>query len=163
MNAAAIARQTSLSCICLLLIGSPFIAPPVMAQDTNPANEARVLEVTASPSSRGYTFSVTIASPDTGCDRYADWWEVATPEGELLYRRVLLHSHVSEQPFTRSGGPVEIAGDRPVIIRTHMHPGGYSVNAFSGTVDTGFTATTLDTDFAPELATQAPLPTSCAF
>jgi len=64
---------------------------------------AEVQSVKATGKSNSYTFAVTIKSPDIGCDRYADWWEVITPEGELLYRRVLLHSHVDEQPFTRTG------------------------------------------------------------
>ncbi len=60
---------------------------------------AEVSEVEATGQANNYTLAVTVSSPDTGCDSYADWWEVITPEGELLYRRVLLHSHVDEQPF----------------------------------------------------------------
>lgn len=53
---------------------------------------AEVSEVKATGQANKYTFAVTVKSPDTGCDRYADWWEVITPEGELIYRRVLLLS-----------------------------------------------------------------------
>ena len=127
--------------------------------DSTSGNEAKILDVSIS----GPTFSVTVSSPDTGCDRYADWWEVVTPEGELIYRRVLLHSHVNEQPFTRSGGPVNVAGDRPLIVRVHMHPDGYSPEAFSGTINGGFSAVTLESDFSLQLTEQEPLPTSCAF
>jgi len=67
---------------------------------------ARVTKVTVSGEANNYNFSVTIASPDTGCDQYADWWEVFTEDGVLIYRRILAHSHVTEQPFTRSGGAV---------------------------------------------------------
>lgn len=140
---------------CLVLLSIVLMTQVATAS----ANEAKVLDVSTS----GPTFSVTISSPDTGCDRYANWWEVVTPEGELIYRRVLLHSHVTEQPFTRSGGPVNVAGDRPLLVRVHMTPDGYSPNAFIGTIDGGFSETTLDQDFAIQLAEQNPLPTACAF
>jgi hypothetical protein len=61
------------------------------------------VEVTGEPGARAFT--VTVRSPDTGCERYADLWEVVSTDGDLRYRRVLAHSHVDEQPFTRSGGP----------------------------------------------------------
>jgi len=76
------------------------------------------VEVTGSPNA--YQFSVKIASPDTGCEQYADWWEVLSEDGQLLYRRILLHSHVNEQPFVRSGGPVNIPlFQRDVIFNPH--------------------------------------------
>ncbi|HJN27098.1 MAG TPA: hypothetical protein QF604_04200 [Candidatus Latescibacteria bacterium] len=42
---------------------------------------------------------------------------MVTTEGQLLYRRVLLHSHTNEQPFARSGSPVPIASDQQVWVR----------------------------------------------
>jgi hypothetical protein len=52
-------------------------------------------------------------------------WEVVDVTGEaLLYRRILGHSHVSEQPFVRSGGPVSATSD-VVIVRSHGNVGGY--------------------------------------
>ena len=124
---------------------------------------AKVTEVQATGASNNYTFAVTVNSPDTGCDRFADWWEVITPEGELLYRRVLLHSHVDEQPFQRTGGKVAIAPEREVIVRVHMSDSGYSPVAQTGTVKSGFTATTLEPDFASNLESVEPLPQGCAF
>lgn len=50
----------------------------------------------------GWRFDVTVASSDTGWEKYADRWEVRSPGGEVLGTRVLLHPHVEEQPFTRS-------------------------------------------------------------
>lgn len=110
-----------------------------------------------------YNFSVTVQSPDTGCDAYANWWEVITPDGELLYRRILAHSHVDEQPFTRSGGPVEVGATDEVIVRSHMHPTGYIPQAMKGTPTTGFTSTILPEDFAQALAEAEPQPGGCAF
>ncbi|WP_156820094.1 hypothetical protein [Synechococcus sp. PCC 7336] len=134
----------------------------VFAQE-GAAMVADVLNVSVSGNPGSYTFSVTIASPDTGCDRYADWWEVLTPEGELLYRRVLLHSHVSEQPFARSGGPVAIAGDREVLVRAHMHPDGYGGQAMRGTSESEWEAVESAAEFAAVLEKQPPLPQNCAF
>ncbi|MDJ0576639.1 MAG: hypothetical protein QNJ65_15910 [Xenococcaceae cyanobacterium MO_234.B1] len=132
---------------------------PVLA--TN--NTAQVLKVEATGEANNYTFAVTVRSPDTGCDRYADWWEVITPSGELLYRRVLLHSHVNEQPFRRTGGKVKIQPQQEVIVRVHMHPDGYSSMAQQGTVKDGFKAIALPEDFATQLASVEPLPKNCAF
>ena len=132
---------------------------PVLA--TN--NTAQVLKVEATGEANNYIFAVTVSSPDTGCDRYADWWEVITPSGELLYRRVLLHSHVNEQPFKRTGGVVKIQPQQKVIVRVHMSPDGYSLMAQQGTVKDGFKAIALPEDFAASLANVEPLPTNCAF
>lgn len=109
------------------------------------------------------TFAVTIRSPDTGCDRYADWWEVLTEDGELLYRRVLAHSHVREQPFIRSGGPVQLTASQVAIVRAHMHPAGYGTQAMRGTIATGFAAIDLPKGFAAAAATEEPQPPPCTF
>ena len=85
------------------------------------APAADVIGVQVSGAPGAYQFNVTIKSPDTGCQQYADWWEVVSEDGRLLYRRVLLHSHVDEQPFTRSGGPVPIQADTVVWVRAHEH------------------------------------------
>jgi len=115
-------------------------------------------------STSGSSFSVTISSDETGCDRYADWWEVVSADGtQLVYRRILAHSHVSEQPFTRSGGPVDIPDDREVVVRAHMNPTGYGGGAMRGSVAGGFTEVVLDAGFGAALETAAPLPSGCAF
>lgn len=124
---------------------------------------ADVISVDVSGEESAYRFSVGISSPDTGCDQYADWWEVVSQEGELIYRRILLHSHVEEQPFVRSGGPVSIAVDSVVIVRAHMNTDGYGGAAFQGSVQSGFSETDLDPDFAAELAEEPPFPEDCAF
>jgi hypothetical protein len=106
---------------------------------------------------------VEVESEDTGCDQYADWWEVVDQNGSLLYRRILMHSHVNEQPFSRSGGPVETPEYATLIIRVHMHPHGYSRSALKGSVKDGFQPVLLDQGFAESLAEVPPLPDTCAF
>jgi hypothetical protein len=119
------------------------------------------VEVTGAPN--GYQFQVGISSPDTGCEQYADWWEVIAEDGQLIYRRILLHSHVDEQPFVRSGGPVEIGEDTIVIVRAHMNPGGYGGKAMQGSPASGFTEVALSPDFAADVESQPPLPDGCDF
>ena len=124
--------------------------------------EVQAVKVSGSESK--YTFSVTLKSPDKGCSQYADWWEVISADGEnLIYRRILAHSHVNEQPFTRSGGPVKISGNEKVIIRAHMNNLGYGNQAMIGSVKDGFKVVELESDFGNELEKYKPLPTGCAF
>jgi len=124
---------------------------------------ANVINVQISGESNGYSFHVQVSSPDMGCDQYADWWEVLSEDGQLLYRRVLLHSHVSEQPFTRSGGPVAVDENTVVIIRAHMNEGGYGGAALRGSASGGFETVQLEAGFAAEVEALAPLPDGCAF
>jgi hypothetical protein len=126
-------------------------APPVAVAD--------VLAVTGDER----TLSVTIESPDTGCGQYADWWEVVSEQGELIYRRTLGHAHTDEQPFTRAGGPSGQPADQVVWIRAHMNPGGYGGQAAKGSAASGFTVSPLDAGFAADLATVDPQPEPCAF
>ena len=140
----------------------------ISAETTTPDEKvseetSRVTAVEATPSGSGYSFAVTIESDEAGCDRYADWWEVVTPEGELLYRRILAHSHVDEQPFTRSGGPVLVGEEDVWVVRSHTNTDGYSTQVMQGSIGKGFSPTTLSADFAPELAEAEPRPSGCAF
>ena len=146
--------------------GDPSSGGP--SDDTAPASDdavADVLAVEVSGTEGGYTFAVQLRSPDTGCDRYADWWEVVDAEGNLLYRRILAHSHVDEQPFTRSGGPVAASANAQLWVRAHMHgegtaPDGYGGQLMGGTAASGFSTgeATL-----PALHETPPLPEDCAF
>jgi len=88
---------------------------------------------------------------------------VLSEEGELIFRRVLLHSHVGEQPFRRSGGPVSINEEVVVIFRAHMNNGGYGGSVMKGSVAIGFEHTSLEMDFASDVELQPPLPEDCAF
>ena len=125
---------------------------------------ADVVGVSVSGDAGTYTFAVTVRSPDTGCERYADWWEVVSADGEtLIHRRILGHSHVGEQPFTRSGGPVVVQGDTEIVVRAHLAPGGFGGQAFKGTVDGGLSAWAPSADFGAPLENTQPLPEDCAF
>jgi hypothetical protein len=138
-------------------------AIPTADDISPPSDQAEVLEVKVSGEAGMYSFSVTISSPDEGCNQYADWWEVISQDGELFYRRILLHSHVNEQPFTRSGGPVAIEADTIVLVRAHMHPGGYGSLAMQGSLEGGFEQVELSDDFAADLGETPPLPEGCNF
>lgn len=127
------------------------------------APAADVIGVRVSGAPGAYSFNVTVKSPDTGCQQYADWWEVVSADGRLLYRRVLLHSHVDEQPFTRSGGPVPVQPETVIWIRAHMNSSGYSGAVLKGSVKAGFTKVEPPANFAAALAKQPPLPDGCDF
>jgi len=130
---------------------------------TAPISQAEVLAVNLNGEPGNYSFSVKISSPDEGCNQYADWWEVLSLEGELIYRRILLHSHVDEQPFTRSGGPVPIEAATDVLVRVHMNNSGYSNLAMKGSPEQGFEQVEIDSDFAQGLHKIPPLPGDCNF
>ncbi|CAM4403465.1 hypothetical protein ZORO111903_18915 [Zobellia roscoffensis] len=123
----------------------------------------KVIKIEVSGNGNGYTFNTTIQSPDTGCDQYADWWEIIDLKGNLIYRRILAHSHVDEQPFSRSGSNILLAANTQVYIRAHINSLGYASNVQKGSVENGFMAVQLDSEFAKELEKVEPLPTGCDF
>ena len=124
---------------------------------------ANVISVDVTGSPNQYQFIVAISSPDTGCEQYADWWEVLDENGHLIYRRILIHSHVSEQPFARSGGPIKVSPDTVVIIRAHMNQAGYGGSTMIGTAGTDFTIMDFPPDFDPGIEQEPPLPAGCNF
>lgn len=123
-----------------------------------------IVSVSAIGDANNYTFAVGIRSEETGCEQYADWWEVLDSNEKLVYRRILEHSHPEEQPFVRTGGPVIVAADQMVYVRAHLHGeiSGYST-PFSGTVEGGFFVATVGKDFGRGVETEEPLPTGCLF
>lgn len=127
------------------------------------SSEGQVTSVKANGTNNNYRFSVTIKSPDKGCQQYADWWEVVSEDGALLYRRILAHSHTNEQPFTRSGSSFKLSKEQVVIVRMHMNNSGYSLKGMKGTFSNGFQAYDIPEDFATGLEKQKPLPNGCAF
>ncbi|MEM6925813.1 MAG: hypothetical protein AAF602_02695 [Myxococcota bacterium] len=140
----------------------PATPSPPPTDETATSPEASVTAVSVSGEPGAYTFAVTVASDETGCAQYADWWEVVSADGALVYRRILTHSHPSEQPFTRSGGPVAIAADDEVMVRAHLNQG-YAGVALTGTVASGWSTEVRAEASAVELETAAPQPGSCLF
>ena len=140
------------------------ISKQTNADETIPnEKKAEIVSVTTSGAENNYIFNVGISSPDKGCEQYADWWEVITEEGILIYRRILAHSHVNEQPFTRSGSGITISPDQQVWVRLHMNNTGYSTQVMKGSVSEGFVKAELPVTFASNLETEEPLPSGCAF
>ncbi|MGE0875807.1 MAG: hypothetical protein AB7O31_14180 [Burkholderiales bacterium] len=91
------------------------------------ARDADVVDVKVSRGASGtFNFDVTVKSVDKGWDYYADAFEVLAPDGSLLGRRVLLHPHETEQPFTRDLHGVKIPpGVAKVTVRARHKPAGY--------------------------------------
>lgn len=161
------------SFLLVMALWMSFCSSDVKNATLNPEDEtessettegkATVTDVSVSGADNQYTFSVTISSPDLGCNQYADWWEVIDIDGNLIYRRILAHSHVDEQPFTRSGGPVSISENTEVYIRAHMNTTSYGTVVFKGSIATGFASQNLEADFAQNVEENDPLPEGCAF
>lgn len=124
---------------------------------------ADVTKVSFSGDEGTYNFSITLSSPDEGCNQYANWWEIISEGGELIYRRILAHSHVNEQPFTRSGGTVDIIANQVVWIRAHMNNTGYGGKTFKGSTLSGFSEEMMPDNFALNLENESPQPDGCAF
>ena len=177
-------RALSLFLVTLLSCAAPEAPEPAAAGDgSSEAPASR--DATAAPGSGGarasvtavrvtgtpgaYTFAVTVESDETGCERYADWWEVVRGDESLAYRRILAHSHPDEQPFTRSGGPVPVAETERVVVRAHLRPDGvaapgvYRGQVLEGSVAEGFSPFEAPRDFGAALEGAPPQPSGCAF
>lgn len=142
------------------------------ASGERPYANVTAVAVTGEPGA--YTFAVTVESADIDCSQYADFWEVVSESGALVYRRILEHSHTDDNgttdadapgnTFTRSGGPVEITADEYVIVRAHMNTDGYNGRAMRGTAAATFVdAPDVDADFAADLEDDEPQPGECSF
>lgn len=95
------------------------------------AGQAEIIDVRVSNNQDSFRFDVTLKHDDTGWDHYADGWEVISPAGDVLGKRVLAHPHVNEQPFTRSLSGVRIPqGINTVSIRAHDSVHGYNEKMF---------------------------------
>lgn len=99
------------------------------------AGDVDVVEATIDCDQRVCTISASLLHADTGWDHYADAWRVLLPDGTEIGRRVLMHPHENEQPFTRSQSGIEIPdGVDTVIIEGHDSVHGFSGARFELTV-----------------------------
>ena len=116
-------RLALFGCIALIALAAPAFGQ---------GKGAQIVDATATRQGDGiWRFDVTVSHADSGWEDYADAWEVLKRDGTLLGKRVLLHPHVNEQPFTRSLAGVAIpAGVAEVVIRAHDNVDGYSGNEF---------------------------------
>ena len=134
------------------------------AEKKNPQliDGAVVLNLDVEGTANDYTFNVSLYSRDSGCDKYADWWEVLGEDGELLYRHVFDKSHPDEQPFTSSIESIKITEDKTVIVRAHMNDTGYEARqAWKGSVKNGFKFVRLSENFAASVTKEEPQPPEC--
>lgn len=113
-----IARQIGMLTFAVVLTYVPFAGY---------SGEADVEKVDVSRHADGtFTFHVTVKHGDEGWDHYADRWEVADRNGNVIATRTLLHPHVNEQPFTRSLSKIRIDNNiTQVLIRAHDNVHGY--------------------------------------
>lgn len=133
--------------------GTPTVEPGALA-------DVEGVEMTGGPDA--WTVSVTVRSPDVDCDQYASWWEIVTVDGELVYRRILNHSHADEQPFTRSStGSVSLDADTVYRVRAHLHPAGFGGQVMEGRPGEAFVGIDVDDGWADDLLTADPLPEEC--
>jgi hypothetical protein len=75
------------------------------------AGAVTVVDATVNCRQEHCRVSATLRHADSGWDHYADRYVVLAPDGSELGRRVLLHPHVDEQPFTRGLGNLTIPVD----------------------------------------------------
>ncbi|SLN76848.1 hypothetical protein OCH7691_04212 [Oceanibacterium hippocampi] len=103
-----------------------LVAITIAAAGSAVAGPADVVAVTVEKTGpEVYRFRVTVRHDDSGWDHYANRWEVLDMQGNLLGQRVLMHPHVDEQPFTRSGMisvPMDV---KRVRVRAHDLKDGY--------------------------------------
>jgi hypothetical protein len=105
--------------ILLVFAAAALAATAVFCEEKQVDNLdfAQVTYVKAERQAGGsWTFHVTVRHADGGWKHYADLWQIVDPQsGRVLGKRVLLHPHDQEQPFTRS-----LAGVRLPDEQTHV-------------------------------------------
>jgi hypothetical protein len=102
----------------MLLLGSPFMTL---------ADEVKIEHTVFKKRGDTWTVETTLRHGDTGWEHYADIWRVVDETGKELGKRVLLHPHENEQPFTRSLNGMTIPpGTQIVYVEAHDNVHGWS-------------------------------------
>lgn len=97
------------------LLASTCIATPIAF-----AGEADVVAAEVDCVQQLCSIAASVRHSDTGWSHFADHWRILDLDGNELGRRVLLHPHENEQPFTRRLADVEIPnGIRRIAIEAH--------------------------------------------
>jgi len=99
----------------------------LFAASISHGGEAEVIDAKASCKADRCSFEVTLKHADTGWDHYANKWQILSDNGKILGERILLHPHVTEQPFTRSLSHIKT----PKALRQIMVRGHDSVHGFN--------------------------------
>ncbi len=107
-----------------ILLLAPFLFSSVVQAGSDPKpfktslDYAQVQQVDAVQSKDGsWCFNTQVKHNDQGWEHYADEWQVADLEGNVLGSRKLLHPHDNEQPFTRSLCNIELSDEiRKVVV-----------------------------------------------
>jgi len=102
----------------LLLLGCPFATL---------ADEVKIEHTVFQKRGDAWTVETTLRHGDTGWDHYADIWRLVDDAGKELGKRVLLHPHENEQPFTRSLHGITIPSDTQIVyVEAHDTVHGWS-------------------------------------
>jgi hypothetical protein len=107
-----------LSLSLILLLGFPL---------TTLAGEVKIEHTVFEKRGNAWTVETTLRHGDTGWEHYADAWRVVDEAGKELGKRVLLHPHEDEQPFTRSLNGMTIPSETQIVyVEAHDKVHGWS-------------------------------------
>lgn len=123
------------SFIYMFLIIRLFTIILILNSNITMAGEADVLAVNIRPLGEdSFSIDATVQHADTGWDHYTNSWEVLDLDGNLLGKRVLLHPHVDEQPFTRNLVLTIPQNVKTIMIRANDVVHGKGSNSLSASV-----------------------------
>lgn len=91
------------------------------------ANDVEIVHTEFKKQGDTWSVSTTLRHGDTGWKHYADQWRVVDEKGKELGKRILMHPHENEQPFTRSQSGIKIHSNaNTVYVEAHDKVHGWS-------------------------------------